>query len=211
MAQRIVPGARGFTLLELLVAITLLGLLAAALLGGLRLGIRAWETSEQRLEATSQVTIVQDFLRERLVQAYPLQDYGDGIERPLAFEGAAGRLSFVTLMPEHLGAGFHRMVVGLVNRGGVADLALTWWPSELTMAAALTEEVVHERVLLTGIAGLEFAYLGALQPDQPPLWQAEWHQAALPLLIRVRVGFAAADGRQWPDLFVHPAIDGQWF
>ena len=33
MAQRIGPGARGFTLLELLVAITLLGLLTAALLG----------------------------------------------------------------------------------------------------------------------------------------------------------------------------------
>jgi prepilin-type N-terminal cleavage/methylation domain-containing protein len=35
----------GLTLLELLVAITLLGLLMAALFGGLRLGARAWELS----------------------------------------------------------------------------------------------------------------------------------------------------------------------
>jgi prepilin-type N-terminal cleavage/methylation domain-containing protein len=36
----------GFTLLELLVAITLLGLLMAALFGGLRLGARVWETAD---------------------------------------------------------------------------------------------------------------------------------------------------------------------
>ena len=44
---------RGFTLLELLVAITLLGLLMAALFGGLRLGTRVWETADARLDSSA--------------------------------------------------------------------------------------------------------------------------------------------------------------
>ena len=60
---------QGFTLLELLVAITLLGLLMAALLGGLRLGARVWETGEDRLDASARIQVVQDFLRQRLAEA----------------------------------------------------------------------------------------------------------------------------------------------
>ena len=67
------PVDQGFTLLELLVAITLLGLLMAALFGGLRLGARVWETGETRLDASARVQIVQDFLRQRLAEALPLE------------------------------------------------------------------------------------------------------------------------------------------
>ena len=72
-ARRQRGGERGFTLLELLVAITLLGLLMAALLGGLRLGARVWETGEARLDASARVQIVQDFLRQRITEALPFE------------------------------------------------------------------------------------------------------------------------------------------
>ena len=45
--------AHGFTLLELLAAIMLLGLLMAVLFGGLRLGARVWETADARLDPSS--------------------------------------------------------------------------------------------------------------------------------------------------------------
>ncbi len=73
------PVDQGFTLLELLVAITLLGLLMAALFGGLRLGARVWETGETRLDASARVQIVQDFLRQRLAEAAAA---GSGGARP---------------------------------------------------------------------------------------------------------------------------------
>ena len=49
------PTAAGFTLVEILVAITLLGLLMAALFGGVQLGVRAWEASEARLDDSSRL------------------------------------------------------------------------------------------------------------------------------------------------------------
>ncbi len=70
MTPRIDSRQRGFTLLEILVAVTLLGLLMAALFGGVRLGVRAWEASGARLDDDARLTAVQDFLRERLTQAY---------------------------------------------------------------------------------------------------------------------------------------------
>ena len=69
MTPRGVPAEQGFTLLEILVAITLLGLLMAALFGGVRLGVRAWEASGTRLDNDTRLTAVQDFLRDRLTQA----------------------------------------------------------------------------------------------------------------------------------------------
>ena len=99
--------ARGFTLLELLVAITLLGVLMAALFGALRLGARVWETGEARLDDSARVQVVQDFLRRRLGQTMPLTEVTDDPHAAgeLLFAGEPDRLRFVGLLPEHLGAG----------------------------------------------------------------------------------------------------------
>ena len=48
----------GFTLVELLVAITLLALVSAALFGGLRFGARAWESATSRIARCSKSTAV---------------------------------------------------------------------------------------------------------------------------------------------------------
>ncbi|MEE9250386.1 MAG: prepilin-type N-terminal cleavage/methylation domain-containing protein, partial [Alphaproteobacteria bacterium] len=65
---------RGFTLLEVLIAMTLLGLIMMLLFGGLRLGTRAWETNSDRVEEISQIEISHQIIRRMLAQAYPLVD-----------------------------------------------------------------------------------------------------------------------------------------
>ena len=61
----------GFTLLELLVSMTLLALLAIAMFGSLRFGARAWDRSEAHGAGMEQVRLVQQLLRRDLEQAYP--------------------------------------------------------------------------------------------------------------------------------------------
>ena len=53
MTPRSAAAERGFTLIEILVAVMLLGLLMAALFGGVRLGVRAWEASGTRTSTTT--------------------------------------------------------------------------------------------------------------------------------------------------------------
>jgi general secretion pathway protein J len=211
MTPRSVAAERGFTLLEILVAVTLLGLLMAALLGGVRLGVRAWEASGTRLDDDARLSAVQDFLRERLTQAR-LSETPATTRRPgPAFHGERDRLSFVTLMPEHLGEGLERMILTLAEARDGADLSVEWWPADLGDDPDAVRDAVHSRVLLAHVAELRLAYFGQVEAKQPPIWSQVWNQPSLPLLVRVQLGFPDRDVRTWPDLIVRPMVDGQAF
>lgn len=209
MSRTAPAGTSGFTLVELLVALTLLGLLMVALFGGLRLGARAWEVSGERLDDTSRLQVIHEFLRTRLSQAYPLEITGRTNEPRLAFRGRSDAVSFVTVLPEHLGAGLHRLTLQLVEREDRQHLALFWSRFAATDGADGNEPRAGERLLLHDVAGLELGYFGAFAPRAPPAWYESWHDAPLrlPRLIRVRVIFAPGDRRSWPDLIVRPMID----
>ena len=203
---------RGFTLLELLVAITLLGVLMAALFGALRLGARVWETGEARLDAGARLQVAQDFLRQQLGQAVPLIDITDDPRASgvMLFAGASDGLRFVSLLPEHLGAGASLMelalrAAGIGRRAGRPGAAHAPARSDRRRPGPAETE---ERVLIEGIESLEVAYFGAARPDAAPIWWQEWQdQRSLPTLVRVRVGFPQGDGRRWPELIVGLMVD----
>jgi general secretion pathway protein J len=208
------PHARqgGFTLLELLVAITLLGVLMAALFGSLRLGARVWETGEARLDASARVQVVQNFLRQQLGQTVPLTEVGDDARASPAmlFVGASDGLRFVSLLPAHLGGGVSLMELALRPSpagGELDDLVLRMRPLDLTGDGAARSET-EERILIEAIASLEVAYFGAERPGATPIWWQEWQgQWTLPALVRMRVGFPEGDRRRWPELIVGLMID----
>ena len=204
---------RGFTLLELLVAITLLGLLMAALFGGLRLGARVWESAEARLDASARVQVVQEFLRQRLAAALPLEVMmlaEDG-RLGFAFRGTAEELRFAGPLPEHLGAGIYLMQLTLAEGGAEGerrDLVLRWQPLDPAGDSPERPPEPDERVLVEGVEALELAYFGALDPREPADWWPEWtEQDAFPGLVRVQLRFAPGDRRHWPELIVQPMVD----
>jgi general secretion pathway protein J len=203
---------RGFTLLELLVAITLLGVLMAALFGALRLGARVWETGEARLDASARLQVVQDFLRQQLGETVPLAEVeGDlGASPVMLFVGTSDSLRFVSLLPAHLGGGVSLMELTLrppAQGGAPADLVLRMRPLDLTSDSPVRPEA-EERVLMAAIESLEIAYFGAERPGAAPIWWQEWQgQRSLPALVRVRVGFPQGDRRRWPELIVGLMVD----
>ena len=206
IGRRRCRSSAGFTLLELLIAITLLSLLLAALFGGLRLGARAWERSEERLDESARLQVVQNFLRERLAQAYPLTAENQVGRLRLAFEGTADALRFVTVMPAYLGTGFAELVLAVEDRSETRDLVVQWRRFE--QLPRLDDQESQVKVLLADVEGLEIAYYGALARGEPILWHEQWLEVmALPQLVRLRVVFAEHDRRYWPDLIVRPMTD----
>jgi general secretion pathway protein J len=201
---------RGFTLLEVLVAITLLGVLMAALFGSLRLGARVWETGEARLDASARVQVVQDFLRRQLGQTIPLIEVTEDPRASgrLLFEGDQDRLRFVSLLPEHLGAGAWHMELGVsepAQVGAPGNLVIRWRRLDRTGEADTPAE---ERILIERVERLEIAYFGAAPAAAKPTWWQEWQrQPSLPNLVRVRIGFPEGDGRSWPELIVALMVD----
>lgn len=200
----------GFTLLELLIAITLLGLLMAALFAGLQLGARAWERGEERLDQSARLQVVQGFLRDRLTQSYPLDVVEDGSRRRhLTFEGTSEALRFVTLMPEHLGTGFAEFVLAIGDQDDARHLIVRWRPFEVSEPVPATADAEPQvKVLLEQIETLQLSYYGAPSRELPATWYEQWREASvMPDLVRLRISFPPGDRRAWPDLIVRPMTD----
>jgi len=202
----------GFTLLELLVAITLLGVLMAALFGALRLGNRVWEAGEARLDASARIQVVQDFLRQQLGQTVPMVEFTDSGRRSgaMLFTGTGPSVRFVSMLPEHLGAGASLMELALKEperNGGSADLVIRIQPL-LSSEGGETGVPSEDRVLIENVESLEITYFGAERAAATAVWWQEWqNQRNLPRLVRVRVDFPPGDSRVWPELIIALMVD----
>src|SRR5262245_35771661 len=85
----------GFTLLELLISMTLLGFLMVLVFGGLRFGTHAWANSEARSSGTDDIRLAQTFLRHSLERAYPHFLYADPASAHVDFSGTANEIVFL--------------------------------------------------------------------------------------------------------------------
>lgn len=194
----------GFTLVELLVGLTLMALLSVILFGGLRFGVRAWEAGGEHVDRATRIEAVQALLRRQVGQArapiLPEADAGP----VAAFVGGPDSLRFVAPLPAHRGAGgSYLFYLALRERGELSDLTLAWRlfrPEQPADDLAAPEEAT---MLLEGIAGIDLAYYGAADPEQPLQWWEAWDGAGgRPRLVRLRVEFPPGDPRRWPDLII---------
>ncbi len=100
------PAHSGFTLLEVLIAMTLLALLMAMAFGSLRGAIGITRSGERTISGTNQARTVQEFLRRQLshAMAIPFERMEDTGENRV-FEADRNELRFVAPMPGHLANG----------------------------------------------------------------------------------------------------------
>ncbi|HUB96166.1 MAG TPA: hypothetical protein VL993_09625 [Stellaceae bacterium] len=183
----------GFMLVELLVVLTLLGLLSTLLFGGLRYAAHAAAAGTAILGRASDATLAETFLRSVLADARPMPDEEDA---SIAFAGERDRVDLVGEPPSRLApGGFYRIEIGLDRQTHV--LAVRW--------TRLSHDGMGKRVdaspLVDHVADVAFGYFGAGSGDEGPSWHDTWEeQGTLPGLVRMRVAFT--DGTQAPDLVV---------
>ena len=92
--------ARGFTLLEVLIAISIVGALLVIAFSGLRVAMAAWRQGETRVEAHQHVRAVAHTLTRALGAAYPYRaTKGASPEPVVLFDASERRLEFVTQAP----------------------------------------------------------------------------------------------------------------
>jgi prepilin-type N-terminal cleavage/methylation domain-containing protein len=96
----------GFTLLELILAMSIVAIIVALGLGAVRLGISARDVGEQKVETYQRLRIISEQLKQKLQSTYPVfVSQKDGVpgvtvsnssKRILAFEGNTDSIRFVT-------------------------------------------------------------------------------------------------------------------
>ena len=186
-AGRTRAGDAGFTLLELLAAITVLGVVLALLGQGAWFGLRVTRAQAALGVQRGDIEAVDRALRRMVAQADP------GIyPEPPNFRGGARVVSFTTELPLHgVGPAARADVAVSVEAG---RLLLRWTPRRHVEAFG-PAPVPEETALLDGVERIEFAYRGAGAP-----WAAAWEADRLPALIRLRLVFADGSGRRWPPI-----------
>ncbi|MBM3801029.1 MAG: prepilin-type N-terminal cleavage/methylation domain-containing protein [Acidimicrobiia bacterium] len=89
----------GFTLMELLVSITLMGLIAVAIHSGFRLSMTSWERSEEALQRQRTLSFVFDLISRQVGSIVPFysRQQVDGVPIDvLLFQGSARGVRFVS-------------------------------------------------------------------------------------------------------------------
>jgi general secretion pathway protein J len=207
MVVRKASGRAGFTLLELLVALTLLGLVMAALFGELRFAVRAWDGADARLAAAAEASGVRGFVRRQLQQlAVSPMLAGAAAGQPV-FEGTAHAMSFLGAMPGVASeGGLDRIVIYAEARGGERRLIVRWTPQVGGTGTGSAAQEGGSRVLLDGCRSIRLSFFGAVGRDRGLGWVDSWPAGKeLPQLVRLQVEFGEDDARTWPELVVAPA------
>ncbi len=205
---------RGFTLLELLIALALVGLILMLLYGALHFASRAWDSAEARLDRDTRITALWHYLGDRLRRTRAVQAWvPDARRSDFLFHGETEALEFVTDMPAQLGAGgLYILRLQPVARHGRRALLLRRWfyhpevlsgeagvpPWRPLGEAALNESGLEkpglrawysESVLVEDLREVRFEYFGPPQPgDSEGDWLERWEDRnRLPWLVRLRV------------------------
>ncbi|MEO0820412.1 MAG: prepilin-type N-terminal cleavage/methylation domain-containing protein [Pseudomonadota bacterium] len=175
----------GFSLLELMVAMTLLGLVGVMAADGLRFGRAAWERAESLGETTVETRAVQRYLARQIAASRPIRVRDGSRTPPVLFEGRAGSLAFAAPIRAHLAPRGDHLIGLSLEQGG---LVLRWVrlgdrrPS--LSAAGPGERLVEE------VAGFGLRYYGPAADGGPAAWQRAWiGRETLPELVELAIAF----------------------
>ena len=188
---------RGFTLLELLVGMTIFALIASTAYVGLRSASRTWEKVDARVWAHREVRFGIDHLRRELAAAFPLAVRTEGGWR-VWFEGERTRVAFLVNGSRHVGLnGLYQVVAYHDSTSSPASLGLALNRFDDGLAMGEIRDGALRRVLIEDVLDVEFAFYGRPDGDEEPAWHAEWRAAQqMPRLVRLRLWGPVAGA--WP-------------
>jgi prepilin-type N-terminal cleavage/methylation domain-containing protein len=190
-------GRAGFTVLELLIVMCLLGLLSTYAVSALH-GVHQMEGVVKRIEARNSAEAAQRYVHQLLSGARSVVAMLPGQSQPVVvFHGSAGQLELVGASDSTLEIGglYHVMIAARERADGLKDLITT---RKLLRNPAAGEEVL---TLMEGIAEVQFRYFGEASPQSNADWHSQWvRQERLPKLIEVTVSMPKGERQIWPRL-----------
>ncbi|ADE16676.1 general secretion pathway protein J [Nitrosococcus halophilus Nc 4] len=187
---------QGFTLVELLIAMTLVGMMLVILFSGLRLSTRSWEAAEQKLAVVEKQRVIEGLFR-RQIREQKLLFFNDPEQgQVMTFAGTSEGMQFVAPLLTRLGlGGLYWITFEVVKEGGESHLVMNWWPYR---PEGLEEEGREREVLLEAVEEIAFSYFGKEAVGEAPEWHERWEDPQRPpQLVRLQVRTQEAE---WPEL-----------
>lgn len=188
----------GFTLVELMVAMSLLTLIVVSLGATLRTFALAEQRIDQRLERADDFRVAISFLRSVLsrVSRRTVEVPQDPSARTVLFSATSNTLAWVGIMPARYGVGgryYFRLAPEQTEKGVALVLRFAPWADPPTFPDWSKTE---SRVLIGAVSSLAFTYEDAR--TETVVWTPDWQvKDKLPQHIRLQVQTLAGS---WPEL-----------
>ncbi|MGH8121873.1 MAG: prepilin-type N-terminal cleavage/methylation domain-containing protein [Rudaea sp.] len=199
---------RGFTLLEMLLVIMLLGLLLGGAYGGISAAVRGMRSGEAAIERVDKVRTVQEFLRRQISRTLPFQ-YAQTQTTGEVFRGDDKFMRFVAPMPGYLShGGAYVQTLELAQGDDGLQLIFT---STLLNGFSLDKSAsgqVSTVVLLDHVRDGKFSYRGLDAQHQLTDWSYDWpDSSATPLMVKIDLTLATGGQIDWPALSIPLMMD----
>lgn len=198
--------ARGFTLIEVLIAMTLLSIMMVLLFGSMKICAESWEKGENKIAEVSDVAAVINFFQRHLIPAEPLwndfsdeeNSQGNTEEKQFSFQGRAQALQFVSAFPASAGrAGLQLISVALDKDRGEQVLKVTLTP--FFPVGEGGEWFQEEEILLRKVSFFSLTYFGSEDGQAESRWQDEWiGKDRQPQLVKINIGLE--NEMYWPEM-----------
>lgn len=197
-AGRPTASDHGFTLIEVIVALVVLGFLLAGLAQATRFGITAWGLETRMADNAASLERMDRVLRRLIEQACAPTTADD---KP--FVGQEHRLVFMTMMPNEPQAQPIRRAQVAIGVDDRHRLVLHWQPHPDAMTIGQAPKM-QDVVLAEGMERIDLAYRQSTSDGGK--WSKTWNDAMLPSTVQIH--FVLADGRhRWPDMAVPTMLD----
>ena len=189
----------GFTLIEVLIAMTLLSVMVVLLFSSLKVAAESWNRGENKITEVNKKAVVYQFFKRHLTAIRPLpaldeQNYEAGLQQ--VFQGFSQSLKFAGVLPASSARKGVQVFDLALDPAETSILRVKLSPYRLVEGESKVEEPV---VLLEHIKQLQFSYFGKTEEADELRWRDEWTIAdRLPSLIKVSISLE--DGSYWPDM-----------
>jgi len=207
--------ATGFTLVEVVITLTILGFICLIIFGAFRLGLSAWERGESVKDEYQEARIVSQLITQQVKSAVPFKIKPQQAEGDyLAFEGDARSLRFVSSVPVR-----GNQPEGLVyaryefKEGGSEGGHLIFYEEKALNKDFFAEEPKEERAvaLLERVSSVRFEYFREEDPvnNQPEEWVEEWNakdEKRLPKAFKMTIIRKNQTGKEEPPITVFASL-----
>jgi general secretion pathway protein J len=189
---------RGFTLIEIVIALSIVGALLVIMFGGLRVGLGAWRRGEDRAELLEHERNVDQMVDRAVTGSYL---YNPGASPPattppasspavarsatqagILFDGSPDRLAFVTVappVPSSVPIAFTAVMISL-ETGDTPGLAIR----QKALPNSDPFEAVPPIFVDSAVTALRFRYLREVGEDWEERWDAT-KEKGLPVAVEV--------------------------
>ena len=187
----------GFTLLEVMLAMTLLSIMVVLLFSSLKIGAESWNKGESKIAEVNEKAVVYQFFKRHLPSIRPLWDDFSDDERSFSFQGEVGTFQFVSVFPvsaARKGLQLFKIFPDKSEKGVIKVLLTPFYPT-LEEQQWEPEEVV----LLENVEEFELSYFGKDDSDDEGVWVDNWQEKELlPALIKIKI--VLKDHSYWPEM-----------